>query len=81
MQWNKNCFRCISAFMFVLTMIGDPLLSLAGTMDSGKSLESKKDSPENFAPPVTKAVIGETQYPQLVIGSVDILYITRFMSE
>jgi hypothetical protein len=67
--------------MLVLTMIGAPILTLAGTMDSGKPLESKKDSPENSAPPVTKAVIGETQYPQLVIGSGDILYITRFISE
>ena len=67
--------------MFVLTMMGAPLLSLAGTMDSGKSLESKKDSPENSVPPLTKAVIGETQYPTLVIGSGDIFYITRFISK
>ncbi|GEM_PF-3180452 len=77
MQWNKNCFRCISAFVLVLTMIGAPILSLAGTTDSGKSLESKKDSPENSSP-ATTVVIGETQYPQLVIGSGDILYITVY---
>jgi protein involved in polysaccharide export with SLBB domain len=78
MPWNENYFRRIFAFSLVVVMLGAPPLSWAGVSYPSKPVESKKDKNKKGTRPLVEIGPAARKYPQLVIGSGDILYIAVY---